>query len=70
VAKRIRREKLVRDFVRLEVAAIAMLASEEKSQFCQDILARVKPSERSIVKNELRSIAEIMRTKVNCVDEA
>lgn len=70
MARRIRREKLIRDFVRLEAAALFSLAREEKSVFCYDILTRVAPSERQIVKDELKKLEEILRSKVDCVDDA
>lgn len=70
MAVRIRREKLVRDVVRLEIAALLSLAREEKSCFMQDVLQRVTQSERHLVKDELKKLEEILRTKVDAADEA
>lgn len=70
MARRVRREKLVRDIVRLEIAALLSLAREEKTVFMADVLSRVSQSERHLVKDELRKCEDILRTKVDAHDEA
>lgn len=62
--------KQVKDIIRLEVAALCELAKAEKSSFAKDILAKCTPAQKSIVKQELGQVAEMMRTKAAAVDEA
>lgn len=66
----VRREKCIRDIVRLEVAALLHLAATGKSEFCSDIIQRADPTSAGVVKDELRKIEDILRTKVSAEDEA
>lgn len=68
--RRVSREKLVRDVVRLEIAALLSFAREGKNCFMQDVLERVHPNERSWVKDELRKLEDMLRVKVEAHDEA
>lgn len=64
------REKIVRDCIRLEIAALLSLARDGKSVFLQDILAKAAPVERDWIRSELKKLEVIIRTKVEAHDEA
>lgn len=65
-----RPEKLVRDIIRLEIAALLHLARTGKSNFAADVLAKASPEQRGVIKDELKKIEQMLRTKAEAQDEA
>ncbi len=64
------REKVIRDIVRLEIAALLNLSAIEKSCFMQDVMQRAKThEERGWIRDELRKIESMLRVKVEAHDE-
>ena len=63
-------EKLARDVIRLEIAALLSLARDGHSEFAQDVLAKATPRQRAWIKDEMRKIAETLRIKADAQDEA
>lgn len=63
-------EKEVKDIVRIELACLLSLARDGHTDFLQDIMDKASPSQRSIIKKELKAIEQMLRTKCEAVDEA
>jgi hypothetical protein len=65
-----RPEKLVRDTFRLELAALLHLARTGKSDFASDLMAKASPEQRGWLKDEMKKLEQMLRTKVDAQDEA
>lgn len=65
-----RPEKVVRDVVRLEIAALLHLARLRKNPFMSDVMMKATPEQMGWIKDELKKLEKMLRTKVEAVDEA
>lgn len=65
-----RPEKLVRDIIRLELAALLHLARTGKAGFASDILEKASAEQRGIIKDEMKKIEQMLRIKAEAQDEA
>lgn len=65
-----RTEKVCRDVIRLEIAALLHLARTGKSHFAQDVLEKCTPEQRTWVKDEMKKLEQMLRTKAEAEDEA
>jgi hypothetical protein len=70
IAVNTRSEKVVRDVVRLEVAALLYLTRTGNSTFISDILEKAPPEQKAVIKSELKQLEQMLRIKAEAVDEA
>lgn len=63
-------DKMVKDVVRLEIAALLSHARQGHTDFMADILEKATPTQRSVIRKELKTLEQMLRTKAEAVDEA
>lgn len=61
-------EKIARDMLRIELAAMLSLARAGHVPFAQDLLESASPSQRGWIKDEMKKIEAILRDKTLAVE--
>lgn len=63
-------DKMVKDVVRLEIAALLSHARQGYTDFLADIMQKANAHQRGVIKKELKVLEDMLRTKAEAVDEA